>query len=146
MVGYNYCNSIEHVFFTGAITASSNSSFRLITTCNCLSQNITYECTVVGGAFTVWSGSAFTCQGGEITLKHVSFTGSIGGCNGGAITAQGVGVHDSSYTSRLNVTLSAGLIGTTVICSVDTTTEVIPVGNHTIRVSSGEYVMSRAYK
>ena len=78
------------------------------------------------------------CQGGEIVLKHISLSDSIGECNGGAIIAQGVGVDGNSYTSRLTVTLSPELIGTTVICSVDTTTDLIPIGSHTLRLSSGE--------
>lgn len=122
----------------GAIIANTDVNFSRTTTCNCIAQNVTYECTVIGGAFTVWSGSAFTCASGEITLTHNSFVGSLGECNRGAIIAHGVAVDSDHYTSLLNVHLSAGLVGTTVLCSVDTISDLIQIGNDTLTVTTSE--------
>lgn len=120
------------------IFASTDINVNHITTCNCLGQNVTYECTAIGGAFTVWSGSAFMCASGEITLKHISLVGALGECNNGAIIAQGVAVDNNRYTSRLDVILSAGLVGRTVSCSVDTIDDLIQIGNDTLIVSTSE--------
>ena len=78
------------------------------------------------------------CQGGEISLKHVTLTEAIGECNNGGIIANGIEVVNNHYTSRLNVTLSPGLVGTTVTCSVDTPSDLIPIGNDTLSASTSE--------
>ena len=122
----------------GSITASTDENFVRTTTCNCIGQNVTYECAAISGAFTVWSGSAFMCASEEITLKHISLVGALGECNSGAIIAQGVAVDNNRYTSRLDVILSAGLVGTTVSCSVDTINDLIQIGNDTLSVSASE--------
>ena len=110
-------------------TPSSVSTIDSVTTCNCLGQIVTLQCTAIGGAFTVWAGSAFMCQGGEISLTHVRFLDSIGACNDGAIIAQGVSLHDNHYTSHLNVTLSSELVGRTVSCSLDDGTQLTSIGS-----------------
>ena len=78
------------------------------------------------------------CASGEITLKHISFVGALGECNRGAIIAHGVAVNNNRYTSLLNVSLSAGLVGRTVSCSVDTINDLIPIRNDTLAVSTSE--------
>ena len=113
----------------GTITTSESAvSVSSITTCNCLGQTVTLECTAVGGAFTVWAGTAFMCQGGEISLRHVRFLDSIGACNNGAIVAQGVSVKNNHYTSHINVTLSSELVGRNVTCSLDDGMNLISIG------------------
>ena len=106
-------------------------TFTPITTCSCVGQSILFNCTAVGDGFTVWSGSAFTCAGGEITLTHnARFTQSEGSCTDN-IVARGIADNGSAHTSQLNVTLSAGLVGMTVECMLDST-DFINIGVHTL--------------
>ena len=84
--------------------------------CTYPGYKLTYECTVVGKEFgnTLWRGSAFDCRGNEITLRHCLFrseSGTAGDCNDGSIVAQSLREQDGCYTSRLNVTFTADLIG-----------------------------------
>ena len=122
-------------------TALSNRiNFQSLTTCNCLAQNVTYECTVSGGAFTVWSGSAFMCQGEEIPLRHFGFLAASGECNNGAIIGRGVEItNNNCYTSQLSVRLSLELVGRTVTCSIDDgLNSVTQVGTTNLTVSTSK--------
>ena len=100
--------------------------------CACPDELLTFTCTVTGtrtGA-TVWAGSAFNCAGGEISLRHEGFFQSGGisrDCNNEVIVARSVSVvNETCFTSELNVTVSAELNSTTVMCSLDSQTQ--PVG------------------
>ena len=107
--------------------ASPNELILLSSGCACPGHTLTYECTVIGegsGGATVWQGTAFDCQSknNEILLLHRRFAlegGTSEECNGGAIVGQSVRAEESSYTSRLNVTLTADLIGERIECAVD---------------------------
>jgi hypothetical protein len=76
---------------------------------------------------TVWRGTAFDCiyNSGEINLLHSAYAEdsvlrAYGECNKGLITAQGLSVVDSlCYTSQLNITVSADVIGKNVECHYD---------------------------
>ena len=71
---------------------------------------------------TVWSGSAFDCTGGEITLLHSFYESTAyGECNNGSIVAQSLRVenNNTSYTSQLNIAVSADMIGKSVECAYD---------------------------
>lgn len=94
---------------------------------------MTYECTVMGGLFTVWRGSIFECTGGEVTLRHSRFTSDVGVCNN--ITGRGLSINDQCYTSQLNIALREELEGRTVTCSVDGTQGTSLVGNETLKIS-----------
>ena len=67
----------------------------------------------------MWSGTAFDCSAGEISILHSSFVGIAGSCNNGAIIGRGVTLNGNQYTSHLDVVLSDELVGRTVTCSVD---------------------------
>ena len=80
------------------------------------------------GDATVWKGSAFDCMQSmnEIVLIHSSFESNInsssvaaGKCNNGSIHAHSVRVEDNYYTSQLNLTVTANMIGKTVECVYD---------------------------
>ena len=128
--------------YTGTFTSSNESSFQSLTTCNCLAQNVTYECTVSGGAFTVWSGSAFMCQGGEIPLRHVGFLEAGGECNNGAVIGRGIEIINNCYTSQLSVLLSPELIGRTITCSVDDglSSSLVEVGTSNLTISTSKFL------
>lgn len=88
-------------------------------TCACPNEVLIFNCTVVGGSATVWSGSAFTCAGGEIILLHSDFpSGTSGECSD-AITAYSNGprVESECYTSQLRVNVSSEMNNKTITCS-----------------------------
>ena len=90
----------------------------------------------------MWAGTAFMCQGEEISLRHVRFLDSIGACNNGAIVAQGVSIENNHYTSRINVTLNSELVGRNVTCSLDDGINLNPIGeiNLVLNTTSEPYV------
>ena len=108
----------------------------------CPGEVVNYTCTVVDPgnppiAVTIWRGTAFNCNGDIITLIHSQFntSGSSGTCNSGAITAE----VDNCYTSRLMVTVSSALNGTTVECTLS---GVRVVGSCTIPITgSGKLIL-----
>ena len=79
------------------------------------------------------------CGGNEISLRHAEFEGTIGECNNGAITANGIqNVDNYCYTSRLDVTLSPGLGRRTVTCSGDDGTTTVLLGTTMLTISTGK--------
>ena len=89
--------------------------------CACVSDVLTFTCSIVGGGNTIWRGSAFNCPStnNEIILRHSQFStqsGTSGSCNSGTIVGQSVGVEGTCFTSRLNVPISEGLNDRTVQC------------------------------
>ncbi len=93
-------------------------------------ESLMFVCSVEDSshfAATVWSGTAFNCPSemsitnNRIYLAHLQFTSSAyGSCNGGALSAEGVGVNNSLYTSTLTVmpgSLEAPN-GKTLVCSL----------------------------
>ena len=113
----------------------------------CPGEVVNYTCTVVDTSgnppvgSSLWRGTAFNCPGSSnrISLSHQQFntSGDSGSCNSGAITAESVGVVDNCFTSRLMVTASSALNGTTVEC---TFSGVRVVGSNTIPLT-GTYII-----
>ena len=102
-----------------------------------------YQCTITGGAFTVWGGTAFQnqCAGEAITLRNSDF-GSIsspaaGVCNNRRITGRGISQENNCYTSQLNVTFSKDFVGRTVTCGIDDGSLTI-VGSTTLATSTSK--------
>ena len=88
----------------------------------CPGCELVVECTVTGGAATVWQGTVFdSCQNGEITLRHSQFnTGTVlnRSCRTmPPIVGRSVSVADGSYTSQLLVNISEDLFGRTIECA-----------------------------
>ena len=91
--------------------------------CVCPGDNLTYECTVVGGVneFTYWTGTvlAIDClYHTEIFLLHSSFTSlneTYQVCNN--VVLHSLSVEGNNYTSQLNVTVTSDTIGKTIMCS-----------------------------
>ena len=100
-----------------------------------------YQCTVTGGVFTVWSGSAFQCASREITLRNSDF-GSIPLpamiCNDGKIIGHGILQHNNCFTSQLNVTLSEELVGRTVTCGIDDGRQLTTINNTVLTISTSK--------
>ena len=126
-IEYYYSISIKILLLSsclsGTIGALENSNIKLIQR-GCyapLGYVSTYECTVEGTilGYTVWRGSAFDCTNEEMSLRHRHFTsesGVAGQCNNGSIVGQSLGVQDGQYTSQLNVTVTADIIGKNIEC------------------------------
>ena len=110
----------------------------LITTsdCMCPGQTIIYEYSIVGGVFTVWSGTIME-PGCEITLRHIDFPFERGICNNGAVIGQGVEVNNNCYTSQLTIFLTPDLDQRTVQCSVDTGASVTVMGVAQLLLTTG---------
>ena len=89
--------------------------------CACPGETLTFDCTVMGGqgGATIWTGSAFDCQGNEITLFHGPTSTIHGECNDGAIVGQRVSVEGNLYTSQLNVTVTPNMARKNIMCVYD---------------------------
>ena len=104
----------------------------------CLGDTLTFECTVIGGASTVWKGSIFECSttNNEIPFLHNRFNSTTiattKSCNDGAIVALGLDIEDNRYTSHLNVTINSNMTGKKVKCAHDDGTSSDVVGYYTI--------------
>ena len=75
------------------------------------------ECTITGGAATIWQGTIFDdCQYDKITLRHSQFTSGIviqESCGArGPVVVRSVSVANGSFTSQLLVNISEDLFGT----------------------------------
>ena len=85
----------------------------MLSECVCPGRELRLECTVVGGFATVWSGTAFDCegQGNEIVLRHSQFfeSGIVFECTSGMIIARShnrtFGGPNSAFTSQLIIHL-----------------------------------------
>jgi hypothetical protein len=115
----------SHCATTIGETGTFESSKLVLTQgCACPDSTLTYECSIVGeqGGATIWFGTAFNCESNESVLFHNRF-GNTGGtldeCNNGAIVARSLSVNGSIYTSQLNVTVTPGIGGKTIMCIHD---------------------------
>ena len=109
--------------------------------CACSNDILTFNCTIIGGGITQWSGTAFDCEHNlnEILLLHENFDdpgGTDGTCNNGQIVGRSVSVIENCYTSQVSVTTSAELNNKTVRCIHNT--EVIPIGEILLTIISGK--------
>ena len=106
--------------------------------CVCPGDTLVFECSVMGGAATIWKGTIFNCVSNEILLRHTRFTDGISGeCNDGAILAQSIGGTGNYYTSQLNVTVTFEMNNQIVECygysNMSTS-----IGNRTVAVAAGK--------
>ena len=107
---------------------AARNELKLIDDCICPGQRVTYECTVVGGVVTVWSGTIMEIDC-EIILRHyIIYLNSYRTCNNGAVIGQGVEVNNNCFTSQLTVLLTPDLNQRTIRCSVVTGDEIIAIG------------------
>ena len=87
------------------------------TSCTCLGHIVTYECTVIRGLGTIWTGSAFTCTSSSNEIYLLENTGNSFRCSNGMITGRVIRTGDESYTSQLNVIVGSDLIGKNISCA-----------------------------
>jgi hypothetical protein len=117
---------------------SSTSEFTVLTSCTCPGHQLVFECTAVGPAATLWSGTALEqCPGGQIFMRHSDYqSGRSWTCNG-KIVGNTIGVSNRSYTSQVAVTVSDGLKGREVQCSHDNGAIPYIIGASTIQITTG---------
>ncbi|XP_064400235.1 uncharacterized protein LOC135346511 isoform X2 [Halichondria panicea] len=101
-------------------------------------RTVSYECTVTdddGSRSTLWRGSAFNCSSSSsrILLIHILFQPNGESRTCGGLSAMSVGVSEDNYTSRLTLTATVGLNGSTVECSRSGT---VVLGSDTLRTGS----------
>ena len=92
------------------------------------------------GGNTVWLGTAFNCHNSnnEITLLHTQFPfTAYGECNNGTIVARSWRVQENVYTSQLTVSVSAAIIGRSIMCIHDSISSNNVVGSSTIEATTG---------
>ena len=82
------------------------------------------ECTVTGGAGTVWQGTIFDgCLNEIVTLRHSGFISGIEiqeSCGAREpVVVRSVSVANGSFTSQLLVNISEDLLGRTIKCAND---------------------------
>ena len=118
----------DHCSHTGDGVLENKLTLTTDDRCICPGDILTYECTVIGSQLgtTVWRGTAFDCTSGEISLLHSAYeedSAVYGDCNNGLITAKSFHVTNSMcYSSQLNITVNAGMIGKSVECYYDSNT------------------------
>lgn len=104
-----------------------------------------YECTVVGGVgATIWTGTAIDCQEtSEITFFHLDRFTDTRGCNNGAIIGRGISIDSEGpcFTSQLSITIEANMEGDVVECIYNDGMEASLIGNSTIAITSGDYLL-----
>ena len=94
-----------------------------LSSCICPGYEAVFECIVIGGGATIWSGTAFdNCSSDRITLRHSLFnqpeysvSGTCG--DGGQVISRAVSAVNDSYTSQLIVNISQSLIGANIECA-----------------------------
>ena len=113
----------------------------VLSDCVCPGHELRLECTVVGGAYTIWRGSAFSdCTGNRLVLRHSQFESgtSSSACNNGRIIGRSTNTTSDSdgmkYFSQLIIQLDVNdtLEGRTVECAHLSGTQTTIIGTHTI--------------
>lgn len=122
-----YCSKV----FTDALLGSNFSGS------TCLGDVLIFECSVTGGASTVWRGTVFNCSSSnnEIALLHSRFFNDSRSCNGvNIVIGQGLYVEHDQYISQLNVTINnySALIGRNITCARDDGVVTYVVGYHNL--------------
>ena len=124
-------------------------SLTVASQCTCPGHTLILECTTVGPGITVWRGSAFNCTGNSILLRHSQFMspqGVNGTCNNGTIVGYSLRViTDNCFTSQLNVTVSPGLIGSTVQCTHNDGQMLNDIGLHRIDITIGKFLLYKLF-
>ena len=145
---------------TGTLQIQDSTSNALVSLSNCIcpGHEVTYQCTVCGGAATVWTGSLFQdCPGGNIVLRHMRFyheDGSelLGGCNNGALTAKSIEVittnSTSCFVSQLSISanISTFIENSTIECVHNNGTSEIVIDMVSVTFTTGIHATQTLYQ
>ena len=117
-----------------------STEFEKITSCVCPGHPVIYECTVMGGPWTLWNGTAINNDCGEILLLHDRFGENYKkSCNNGDILGRSLGAFDNFYISQLSMKVRLSSIGKTVECAATQDDNAITIGFSTIQPTTGIY-------
>ena len=103
--------------------------------CVCPGQNVTFECTVVGGQLTVWRWSRTDC---EIILFH-AYHELLASCGPGMVAQGMIGVNATGYTSQLSIMIpSSNNVDQGIVeCIIDTGAAEILIGRAQVLLTTG---------
>lgn len=108
--------------------------------CFCPSNNVTFQCTVPDGIFTVWkvynSSGSPEC---EVTLNHESRNITTG-CNNAA-SGQILYEDNNHHTSQFILLVSSDYIGGTVECLVDNGLTEMSINTSKLTLSTGDDII-----
>ena len=139
-MNYNKLQEARYLPLNLLLSKASASSNQLLALrnarCACAGDVLTFECTLVGGSHTIWTGTAFDCSdsNNEIVLSNRN-DGVMKTCSNGAIVGQITAVDGNCFTSQLNVTAADRFNNRTVRCVRSSDEEV--VGESLVTVVSG---------
>jgi hypothetical protein len=63
----------------------------------------------------------------------------------GLIIGEGISQQNNSFTSRLSVNFTQGLVGSTIDCLVDDGSGVDPIGNSVLEFSTSKFIHTKSY-
>ena len=136
-VGYRFCISRTKLYSIHCLEGlAAENGLRVTADCICPEQNITYECTAVGGSHTVWSGSVIP-NNCTVALPHTQFFNRPVPCMGGVV-GRGIEISGNCYTSQLTVPVTPNLDGRNVSCSVDNVMDVPIIDTLIINITRGK--------
>ena len=69
--------------------------------CSCIGDTLTFECTVMSGSATTWTGSAFNCSSSSNEIHLLNNSVDNAPCNDGMITGQVIRRQKDNYTTKL---------------------------------------------
>ena len=117
----------------------------IIHDCVCQGYNLTYECTVIDGAATIWRGTAFDCPmtNNELVILSMEFISRS--CSNNALLLQTIRSENGSSTSQLTVQISDEINGTTVECAYDNGHIINTIDSAMILVTTGIICMQLHY-
>lgn len=119
---YYPTNHCDYLIILHIGLAARNELRATTNNCVCPREQITYECIIVGGEFTLWDAS-FLDPDCDIDFSHRQFmTETRKQCNNGAIVAEAIEVNNNCYTSQLVVSVTPDLNNGTINCSRDNVT------------------------
>ena len=142
-----YCSSclnlIMHANKTSNNCPSVTGQLVALDECTCPGHELRFQCTVMGGGFTIWRGTALNgCSNNRIQLRHTQFEDglAVGQCNNGAITGHGLRRVGLNFTSELAIhldTLSNDYEGRVVECVYVNTSHITTIGTYVITLKRG---------
>ena len=128
---YFYCviheSCYEYLYIIIGLSRQNGSELRMSSSCTCLGQELTFECTVDGNglAATYWQGSALQeCPNQNRVIirhsQHLTRQNTTEECGStGTVVGTPVSSVNRSYTSRLTINVSQHLNGSTIECVSD---------------------------
>ena len=142
---YCNCQSFIHAIHNNYCLHASSATGQLVALdeCTCPGHQLRLQCTVMGGGFTIWRGTALSsCSNSRLQLRHTQFEDglAVGQCNNGAIIGHGLRRVGLNFPSELAIhldTLSNDYEGREVECVYVNTSHITTIGTYVITLKRG---------